>query len=460
MIRLMKLLDETKVNSTGEDNSLKVEDLTLVNFRRFKKFSMDFHPQLTVVVAKNGQGKTSVLDGLGIALGTFVGAFDLGRGKSIARTDALYKKSSDSSTPDTEQAFPVEVRANLTIQGKQPIEVLRTLNGVRNRTSNRFASQLTDFGKSLMTKVRDLEDVTLPVISYYGSGRLWVVHSVSRERVLTSSRTMGYEDCLTAASSFKQLQEWMRKATTAVLQQYLNGSSEDDNLRAQVESVEGAVNNVFEEEDWIGFRYSLSHEDLVMGQGGDDRYLSVSLLSDGVRALVSLVADLAWRCTKLNPQFGLFASENTPGIVMIDEVDLHLHPAWQQTILPRLIKEFPRIQFIVTTHSPQVLSTVERECIRVISFDEDGSSGSEMPLAMSYGEESQNVLQAIMGIDPQPPVPERDDLRRLTSLIESGEFNTDEANGLMQKLQETLSKNHPQLQRLQRSIERQEALNK
>ena len=449
------------MNATGEDNSLKVEDLTLVNFRRFKKFSMDFHPQLTVVVARNGQGKTSVLDGLGIALGTFVGAFDLGRGKSIARTDALYKKSSDSSTPDTEQAFPVEVRANLTIQGKQPIEVLRTLNGVRNRTSNRFASQLTDFGKSLMSRVRDLEDVTLPVISHYGSGRLWVVHSSSRSKVLTSSRTMGYEDCLTAASSFKQLQEWMRKATTAVLQQqHLNGSGEDDNLMEQVESIKGAVNNVFEEEDWIDFHYNLSHEDLVMGQGGVDRYLSVNLLSDGVRALVSLVADLAWRCTKLNPQFGYSAPAKTPGIVMIDEVDLHLHPAWQQTILPRLIEKFPRIQFIVTTHSPQVLSTVKRECIRVISFDEDGSSGSEMPLATSYGEESQNVLQAIMGIDPQPPVQEQDDLRKLTSLIESGEFNTDEANGLMQKLQEALSKNHPQLQRLQRSIERQEALNK
>ena len=450
------------MNIRNQENSLQIEELTLVNFRRFKEFSIDFHPQLTVIVAENGQGKSSVLDGLSIALGPFVGAFDLGRSKSIARTDARYVRASDSSFPDTEQAFPVEVKSDLTIGGNQPTETLRALNGINNRTTNQFVSQLIEFGKSLMTGVRNLEEVTLPVISYYGSGRLWVHHSPTRKKLLTSSRTLGYEDCLSSASNFKQLQGWMQKATMAVNhQERRNGQGPDTHsLKEQVECIQDAVNHVFEDKLWMDFHYSPFLEELVMGQGSVEKYLPVSLLSDGVRALVSLVADLAWRCAKLNPHLGSLAQDHSPGIVMIDEVDLHLHPAWQQTILPKLMAVFPHIQFIVTTHSPQVLSSVKRECIRVISFGEDDASGSEIPLAMSYGEESQNVLQAIMGTDPQPPVPELDDLRKLTTLIESGDYKKPEAQRLMQDLQEQLSKTHPQLQRLERSIRRQEALSK
>ena len=399
----MRICIEANMNIRNQESSLQIEDLTLANFRRFEEFSIDFHPQLTVIVAENGQGKSSVLDGISVALGPFVGAFDLGRSKSIARTDARYVRASDSSFPDTEQAFPVKVKSNFKIRGDKRLETLRALNGVNNRTTNQFASQLIEFGKSLMTRVRNLEEVTLPVISYYGSGRLWVHHSPTREKLLTSSRTLGYEDCLSSASNFKQLQGWMQKATIAVEHhERRNGQGPDTlSLQKQVECIQGAVNQVFEDKHWIDLHYSPFLEELAMGQGGVKMYLPVSLLSDGVRALVSLVADLAWRCAKLNPHLGSLTQDYTPGIVMIDEVDLHLHPAWQQTILPRLMEVFPNIQFIVTTHSPQVLSSVKPECIRVISFGEDDESGSEIPLAMSYGEESQNVLQAIMGIDPQ-----------------------------------------------------------
>jgi predicted ATP-binding protein involved in virulence len=122
-------------------------------------------------------------------------------------------------------------------------------------------------------------------------------------------------------------------------------------------------------------------------------------------------------------------------------------------ILPDLMRTFPKVQFIVTTHSPQVLSTVKRENIRLLSL----AQGTE-PLAMSYGEPSGNVLQSVMLVDPQPPVPEKRDLQNLTALVDQGRYEDEATRDLQSRLTVTLGEQHPQLQRLQRSITRQKML--
>ena len=122
------------------------------------------------------------------------------------------------------------------------------------------------------------------------------------------------------------------------------------------------------------------------------------------------------------------------------------------------MRTFRGTQFIVTTHSPQVLSTVRRENIRIIGPDASGKFIAAPPLAMTYGEPSGDVLQSVMMVDPQPPVLEKADLQRLTEWVDQGGYQTPEAIQLMQSLTATLGEQHPQLQRLQRSIQRQEAL--
>jgi predicted ATP-binding protein involved in virulence len=146
------------------------------------------------------------------------------------------------------------------------------------------------------------------------------------------------------------------------------------------------------------------------------------------------------------------------GVVLIDEIDLHLHPSWQQRILPDLLRTFPGIQFIVTTHSPQVLTTVRRENIRVIGPNSVGQLIAEPPLAMTYGEPSGGVMHSVMQVDPQPPVVEKANLQRLTECVDQGRYDTEEAKRLQRDLMAALGEQHPQLQRLQRSIQRQEAL--
>ena len=431
-----------------------LKTLRLKNFRRFADLSINFHEQLTVIVARNGQGKTTLLDATTIALGTFVGAFDLGKASHIERSDARYFATLERVA--SEQQYPVEIEASFL---KPAIHILRQLMGPKNKTTIKDASELTDYGKRLQAAMREFSDDSLPVIAYYGTGRLWKAHkNTNRKAVLSESRSMGYEDCLSSASSFVQVQQWMAKATLAVWQQERTPGYERSTLPAQVENIKTTVDNLLVGEGWSNFHYSTQHEELAM-QHPDHGILPVSLLSDGVRAMISLAADLAWRCTKLNPQLGHKASIDSPGIVMIDEVDMHLHPKWQQKVIASLQNAFPNIQFIVTTHSPQVLSTVRRENIRLLGTNEAGQMTVSEPLADSYGEPSNDVLQAIMHVDSQPPVPEKVQLERLTELVDQGIFETsEEAQNLLISLKQSLNPHHPQLEKIERSIRRQKAL--
>jgi predicted ATP-binding protein involved in virulence len=432
---------------------VKIENLQIENFRRFESLEIDFHPELTVIIAQNGQGKSSILDACSIALGTFVGAFDFGKAKHIEVKDARYKRLPDSV--NNEQQFPVDVSAAYI---SPDITISRQLTGIKSRTTIKHAEPLTKFGKALGEQVRNLEQMLLPVIAYFGASRLWVAHkNTSRKSVLSTSRTMGYEDSLSSASNFKQVQQWMMKATYAALQQQEMDTYKSYNLPEQLSAIKNTVNQTLKTAGWSNFHYSMSHEELAMLHE-ELGVLPVSMLSDGVRAMVSLAADLSWRCVKLNPHLGEKASLLTEGIVMIDEVDMHLHLEWQQTVIHSLRTAFPKVQFIVTTHSPQVLSTVPKECIRLIGNNAAGQTIASEPLAFSYGEPSGDILQSIMQVDPQPPVPEKKMLDELTSLVDQGEYKSPRADELLEELSSRLNKRHPQLEKIRRSIRRQEAL--
>ena len=92
----------------------------------------------------------------------------------------------------------------------------------------------------------------------------------------------------------------------------------------------------------------------------DDRRLPWMMLSDGMRSVIALAMDIAWRAVVLNPQLGAKAPEQATGIVLIDELDLALHPVWQRRIVGDLSRAFPSIQFIATTHSPQIIGSAKR----------------------------------------------------------------------------------------------------
>lgn len=427
---------------------MKIKNIAISNFRCFfQPIEMNFDARLTVIIARNGQGKTSFLDAISVALGAFLRPFDLGKTKQFVHSDATYLKSPNMT--ETEQQYPITVQANLL---EPVISILREKTGRNNDTTIKEAHQLIKYAEKLMQQVQEQHNVTLPVVAYYGTSRVWKNHkNKQRETVLSESRTMGYEDCFIPTANFKQLQQWFTKATYAVMQQKEMPEYANYFLPQQVEGIKTAVNDMLTAEGWDNFHYSFSHEELTMSNS-QQGLLPVSLLSDGVQAIVALTADLAWRCTKLNPHFKADACKQTLGIVLIDEIDLHLHPAWQQSVLHRLQTVFPKIQFIITTHSPQVISTVDSACIRIVDDNQVYSAPQG-----TKGAEVSRILKRVFGVETRPQEDENTKLlNQYLDKIYHDQWKLPEVQKMRKKLDAIYGDEEPELMRADLHIENRE----
>ena len=430
---------------------MRIDSIHIKNFRRLADFQMSFHQNLTVIVAKNGQGKTTLMDGVSALFGTFLGAFDLGKGRGIEPDDA--RLAVLGTGPENEAQYPVVLAAEGKWEGQSYLWK-RTLNGPKNKTTVKDAQPLTDYGRALQEKIREDAGVVLPIVAYYGTGRLWLSHrNITRKTVLSESRTMGYEDCISAASNYKQLQQWMTKATLAELQASSKGAPNSE-LSARIRGICRVVDKLLEPEGLSDFHYDLEREELVM-RHEKHGLMPVSLLSDGVRAMLALTADLAFRCTRLNGHLGENACSETSGIVMIDELDMHLHPSWQQHVLSELVKAFPMVQFIVTTHSPQLISSVPKESIRILNWSDEEVDVVE-PL-FSQGAEAGRILEDLFQVPSR--VQSLDIVRKLKKyqeLVQADMWDTEEAIHLWEELEAWGGEQEEELQRLKMDVRMKE----
>jgi len=460
---------------------MKLETLNLTNFRCFGELTLQLHPKLTVLVAENGQGKSSILDAIRIAVWPFVSSFDLAHnsfnspGNAIAINDVRLIRLNSG---DMARQLPSLV----SMTGDFGDGSQRTW--IRYRDKETRATKTKDGGdtaymklwaSSVQKQVRDpmLPVLDLPVFGYYGTGRLWSQKKLTeaakgRDDTKLSDfyvRTFAYLNCLDPASSYKHFKEWFIWAFESYSEQQIKQlerraeSLDIDVAHERVQVVQQAIDIFLKPvAGWCNLEYSVSHEKALVLHHDEHGTLDVEVLSDGIRSVLAMVGDIAYRCIKLNPHLGIRAALETGGVVLIDEVDMHLHPRWQQLVLGQLQTAFPKVQFIVTTHSPQVLSTTRRENIRLIGEDGNGVIFASPPLASTYGQPSGNVMHSVMDVDPQPPINEKPDLLVLTELVDQGLYDEPKATALITRLTTLLGQAHPQLKRIERSIQRQRAM--
>lgn len=460
---------------------MKLVKLHLDNYRCFASIDVELHPELTVFVAENGQGKSTLLDAIRIALWPYVSSFDLARnaindpGNAIAVDDVRLLKL-DSGDMARQLPTRIEMTGDFGPGQEKTWIRYRDKEAKQTKTKDDGATNLMrHWAGAIQNQIRDPAKpiLDLRVFGYYGTGRLWAQKRLTEatkgkddtQETDFYVRTFAYLNCLDPASSYKHFKEWFIWAFESYRElqiKQLEGSAEQVYITSALERIQVVqqVVDIFLKSTtgWHTLEYSVSHEKSLVLHHEKLGVLKVDTLSDGIRSVLAMVGDIAYRCIKLNPHLGAKAALETQGVVLIDEVDMHLHPSWQQTVLGQLRQAFPLVQFIVTTHSPQVLSTVKRENIRVIGLNREGQTIAEPPLAMTYGEPSGLVMHSVMQVDSQPPVQEKHDLQRLTELVDQGDYTGTETLELTQKLNALLGEQHPQLQRLQRSIQRQKAL--
>ena len=276
-----------------------------------------------------------------------------------------------------------------------------------------------------------------PLLAYYGTGRLWDQNKLTFGRLYSNkadtSRESGYEDSLSPKSSYKSFVDWFGRYSNESKGEKDTAKPSPHKPSEKLQALTDAVDILLKPTGWHSLSWDFA-EKRPVATHPDHGVLPVDFLSDGLRNTIGLTSDLAQRCARLNPQFGAEAARLTPGIVLIDEVDMHLHPEWQQLVLKAFMDAFPLIQFIVTTHSPQVLTTAKRENIRILSQDAAGTWTANMPDEETKAVESSTVMNDVMRVNQIPPGLEANWRNDYTALIENGTHESTDGRNLKDKL--------------------------
>lgn len=359
------------------------------NFRGITHRSIPIAPTTTVLVGDNGLGKTGWLEAIAASVGVLLPGMGAGPAPALSKNDVRQVIRRLDLVADRQPQLPMTLEVEATVQGR-PLRWVRRMDVLDDDAVVTDDEGLQVMAQKIGEEIRAHFNSQLPVLAYYGTKRLWptdIEPNGARREV--STRLDGYRDCLEAASTHQFMQDWVRHYTMVGLQ---HGKPVP-----QLQAIERAVVCCVEEAE--RFYYDLALEDLVLVLR-DGSTQPFRTLSDGYRNIVAMVADIAWRASALNPQLRDRAPALAEGVVLIDEIDLHLHPRWQRRVLADLRRAFPRLQIITTTHSPFIIQSLEPGQLVNLdpTADEDAPYANESP---------EDIAEHIMGVD----VPQRSERR-------------------------------------------------
>lgn len=328
---------------------MKLTSAKIKNFKGIEEWNIIFEPGFNLIKGVNGRGKTSVLEAIAVGLGGFVAGLDGVATRHFSREEIrqVYTTVGDGSY-DKKIVVPTEVYLEADVDGVS----YDWVRGRKDIKTSRSTIQPRDICQKASLMANE-ENKELPVLAYLGAGRVW---SQRRERVENIFRkqyfrTVGYTDALHDASNIKLLLNWCVKMEQVAWQK--------EKKIAEYEAVKKAVSDFMqymEPGDVCRVFYDKQQEELMYERG--QKVLPVMSLSAGYQSLVWMVFDIAYRMAVLNP-FMKDDIAKASGIVLIDEIDMHLHPKWQWNIINALRNVFPNVQFIATTHSPILFASAK-----------------------------------------------------------------------------------------------------
>ena len=377
-----------------------LKKISLQNFRCFEKIEVDFNQRLTVLVGANGAGKTSVLDAIAIAVSTMFIPMDVPKSLGIFKSQARLKAYKVGSISDVQPQYPVKISSTAVIDERE-VMWERSLNTAKGQTTIKDSKDIIFVATDYQDRLRNGDTtLILPVLAYYGTGRLWDYHREKQTDVFeTNTRTNGYIDSLGGTANIKLMMNWFTKMTIQKYQNQENGLGAVPELEAVFTAMEKCYNKITGLDN-TKVQYNIGTKELDIAytnETGETMRIPINQLSDGYKSTISLVADIAYRMAVLNPQCLGNVCNETDGIVLIDEVDLHLHPEWQQRILGDLTSIFPKVQFIVTTHAPEVINSVRRDNVIVIENNLVNPVATE-----TYGKDANGILRSVMRVKERP----------------------------------------------------------
>lgn len=329
---------------------MRINRLELNNFRNFESSAFNFLSEFTIIIGENGKGKSTILQGLRLAAATFLLGIDEAERYHIQKKDVRRVDLKNRFIPQNNCSFLA-----IGIVDSQEVSWKRSLAKPNGRTDYKEAAVLINIAQSLNDRVNKLfkEDLDLPVICFFSTARL---SSESKQTIKLKKKgsllTDGYARCIDERSDKKSPMEWVKSAYWKKLKE----KPESALLDAVLEAIAICIPN------WQPTEWDEDTDDLAglyTDENGETSFVPLYYLSDGLRMMAEMVCEIAYRCVVLNAHHARDAVRNSKGIVLIDEIDMHLHPTWQQNVVSDLKKAFPNIQFVVTTHSPFIVQSLK-----------------------------------------------------------------------------------------------------
>lgn len=363
-----------------------IKSIDIQNFRGFEKVTVPFSGNMTVVIGNNTAGKTTLLKALQVGLGAYLQSLSILPGGTAFRRNFSKFDRYKPFVPEKKSYIPNKENPSITIsadcmttiyRGQQIAEMeKREISWTREFINERYTShtkkaagQIMDYADKLMNLRREAgTNVVYPLVLSFGAKRTedaqYKTVKTVKERL--SREEIAYKMALHDKVDYDGAKEWLRRYDKNIR----DGKEYEGTREAFFAALQTAIPALSE----IDFDDN-EIEAVVSVTGHKPSRHHFSYMSDGLQSTINIVSEIAHRCIELNGFLGLDAVVKTPGVVIIDEVDLYLHPHWQRHILRDLSTAFPQIQFIVSTHSPFIVQSLDRD--QLISFDKDVNTQGE-----------------------------------------------------------------------------------
>lgn len=403
--------------------SLYLNRMELRGFKGFEEATLDFHPQLTVLTGVNGSGKTTVLNALALGLTRIASRIQNPKatGRSIQEPDINHLSA--AARLYFEMTFDKGIIVSWDATRQRPYRSASLFdkeNGTLTPKGVQYIG-LNEWIQHIHHSLEEYEgDFPIPVFAYYGANRAALDIPLRIRKRHDFSVKEANEGALdTGTTNFRTFFEWYRNREDLENELRLERSGHligTVYTDPQLEAVRKVI------EAFLGFtnlKVRRSPLRMVLKKPGHEKEFTIDQLSDGEKGVLALFGDLARRLAIANP------TTNSPlegkAIVLIDEIDLHLHPRWQREVINKLPSLFPNCQFILTTHSPQILGEIPAGQIRMLR---DSGNGGIQVLIPDYskGLTSNSILKELMGASDRAKS-ETEMIEEIKRLIASDQYN-------------------------------------
>jgi len=382
---------------------MKLHTLSLANFRGFEQLDMSFEPDMTLIAGVNGVGKSSILQVLAALFARALPEFT----PYTAKPPVFVDEDIHHDKPSLEASISFSVDQQRCYSGIQRIREDADFGDVWRRfwmsdkeaedQPRSFAEMIADRtltgdleagraeSEAMLRRLRKKQNH--PLVIYFSPRR----QLPGRPKTLPKLKAFEIKNAYKFAMQDREVElrefmHWFRVVETGASKAHRHGSAVLKKLREVVNSFIPEFHNLRVEES-PSFRFVVEK---------DGTPLALNQLSDGERGLLAILFDVTRRLSIANPDLRDPVAEGA-GVILIDEIELHLHPKWQRQVLRRLRKTFKNCQFIVTSHSPQVIGQIRPKCLRLLDWNNDSNRIVLHPVSQSFGMDSNWVLQNIMG---------------------------------------------------------------